>query len=76
MDQKGKRSTLGATVRAHDIKDKDSGIVACLRSGGIIPFVRSNVAQTTMTFDPNNRLFGQAIGVWDRKRSVGGSSGG
>ena len=76
MDQKGKRSTLGATVRAHDIKEKDSGIVACLRSGGIIPFVRSNVAQCTMTFDPYNYLFGKAVSVWDKSRSVGGSSGG
>ena len=76
MDQKGKRSTLGVTVRAHDIKEKDGGIVACLRSGGIIPFVRSNVSQCTMTFDPCNNLFGQAISVWDKSRSVGGSSSG
>jgi Asp-tRNA(Asn)/Glu-tRNA(Gln) amidotransferase A subunit family amidase len=50
FDQKGKRSTLGVTARAHDIKEKDCGAVAALRQGGVIPFVRSNVSQTTLTY--------------------------
>ena len=67
---------MGVTVRAHDIKEKDSGIVACLRVGGIIPFVRSNVAQTTMDWATVNHLFGRSKSIWDESRSVGGSSGG
>ena len=65
FDQKGKRSTLGCTVRAHDIKQKDCGIVSCLRTGGIIPFIRSNVAQTTMHWEPVNHLYGRSLNVWD-----------
>ena len=64
FDQKGKRSTLGVTVRAHDIKEKDCGIISCLRTGGIIPFVRSNVSQTTLNWDPVNHLYGRSKSVW------------
>ena len=64
------------TVRAHEIKEKDCGIVACLRAGGMIPFVRSNVAQMTMTWETHNFLYGRSLSVWNKERSIGGSSGG
>jgi Asp-tRNA(Asn)/Glu-tRNA(Gln) amidotransferase A subunit family amidase len=50
FDQKGKRSTIGVTVRAHDIKAKDCGAVAALRAAGMIPLVRSNATQMAFTF--------------------------
>jgi amidase len=76
FSQKGTRATLGCTVRAHDIKDKDCRIIDTLRNGGLIPFVRTNVAQTTMTWETVNHLYGRSTNLWDSGRSVGGSSGG
>lgn len=76
FDQKGKRSTLGVTARAHYIKEKDCGAISCLRQGGIIPFVRSNVAQVTLTFETHNNLYGRSISPWNPDRNIGGSSGG
>ena len=63
-------------MRAHDIKEKDCGIVSCLRTSGIIPFVRSNLSQTTMNWDPYNFLYGRSLSIWNQNRSIGGSSGG
>ena len=48
FDMKGKRTTIGVTVRAHEIKEKDCGIIACLRAGGMIPFVRSLSKRTAI----------------------------
>ena len=76
IDMKGKRSTMGVTVRAHDIKEKDSGMVACVRAAGMIPFVRSNVAQMTMSAESYNLLYGRSLNVWNVDRNIGGSSGG
>lgn len=76
FDQKGKRTTLGVTAHAHDIKQKDCGAVASLRKGGVIPFVRSNVSQTTLTYESYNYLWGRSLNPWNTKRNIGGSSGG
>ena len=76
FDQEGKRSTLGITVRAHDIKEKDCGMISCLRTGGLIPFVRSNAAQATLSEAPYNHLYGWSKSVWNDRRSVGSSSSG
>lgn len=72
----GKRTTLGLTIRAHDIKEKDCGLISCLKESGMIPFVRTNVSQMTMSFECNNYLWGRSINVWNKERCVGGSSGG
>jgi len=42
----------------------------------MIPFVRSNVSQLTMTFESTNYLWGRSINIWNKARTVGGSSGG
>lgn len=76
FDQKGKRTTLGVTVRAHHILEKDCGLVTCLKDAGMIPFIRSNTSQTTFIFEASNYLFGRSLSLWDSKRNVGGSSGG
>ena len=76
FDQKGKHSTLGCTSRVHEIKEKDCGIISCLRTGGIIPFVRSNVSHTTFNWEPVNYLYGRSLSCWDESKSIGGSSGG
>lgn len=73
---KGKMTTLGITARCHFIKDKDCGLIACLKEAGMIPFVRSNLSQVLMIFESNNFIWGRAKNVWDRTRTVGGSSGG
>jgi Asp-tRNA(Asn)/Glu-tRNA(Gln) amidotransferase A subunit family amidase len=56
--------------------EKDSSIITCFRNSGLIPFVRTNVPQLGMIFDCNNFLWGRSLNVWNKERSVGGSSGG
>ncbi len=42
----------------------------------MIPFVRTNVPQLAMIFDCTNYLWGRSLNIWDKNRTVGGSSGG
>jgi len=50
FNMKGKRTTIGVIARSHIIQEEDCGIITCLKESGMIPFVRSNVSQLTMTF--------------------------
>jgi fatty acid amide hydrolase len=73
---KGALLTAGFTSQSNYLIGNDSDIVAVLRSKGAIPFVISNVPQGMLTFETSNRLWGNAMNPWNRKRTTGGSSGG
>lgn len=76
VDMKGFASTIGATSR-YDFKYEDDGVVLhVLRKAGMIPFVKSNIPQLTLTMESVNPMFGRAVNPWDETRAVGGSSGG
>lgn len=46
----------------------------CLVSAGAVPFLRTNLAQTTMTMGAHNPIYGQTRNPLDPSRSPGGSS--
>jgi fatty acid amide hydrolase len=69
-------STLGLSARSTKVCTSNGEIVQCFINSGMIPFVRTNVPQFLMTFDCNNFLWGRSLNIWNRLRSVGGSSGG
>lgn len=42
----------------------------------MIPFVQTNVPQLGMATESGNFLWGRSLNPWNKKRAVGGSSGG
>jgi Amidase len=55
LDQSGALSTCGLACRAALRHDKDGLLVQLMRTGGAIPFVRSNVPQLLMMSETDNR---------------------
>jgi fatty acid amide hydrolase len=55
LDQSGALSTCGLACRAALRHDNDGLLVQLLRTGGAIPFVRSNVPQLLMMSETDNR---------------------
>ena len=55
---------------------KDSGLVRLLRDAGAIPFVKTNIPVTLLSFESNNDVFGIAENPHVKGYSPGGSSGG
>eukprot|EP00953_Heterococcus_sp_UTEX-ZZ885_P010553 6162-Heterococcus_DN1.PRE.6 len=76
LDQSGALSTCGLACRAALRHDKDGLLVQLMRTGGAIPFVRSNVPQLLMMSETDNRVFGRTDNPWKLSRTPGGSSGG
>lgn len=76
IEMKGFASTIGV-VSKYDRKFEEDGVLMQVaRKSGMIPFVRSNIPQLTMTFESVNNMFGRAVNPWDETRATGGSSGG
>ena len=73
---KGALQTGGITANSSYMIGYDSEIVATLRRKGAIPFVLSNVGQGLLSYESTNGLWGAAQNPWNRKKTVGGSSGG
>lgn len=42
----------------------------------MIPLIKTNLPQLAFNFDTNNFLWGRCLNPWNKKKSVGGSSGG
>ena len=55
---------------------QDCTLVQQLKREGAVPFVRTNVPQTGMSFDCSNPIYGATRNPLDTSRSPGGSSGG
>ncbi|XP_014651372.1 PREDICTED: vitamin D3 hydroxylase-associated protein-like [Ceratotherium simum simum] len=54
----------------------DCVIVKVLKSQGAIPFVKTNVPQTMISYDSSNVIFGKTLHPQNPKKSPGGSSSG
>ncbi|GAA5925240.1 hypothetical protein JCM1841_004693 [Sporobolomyces salmonicolor] len=54
----------------------DASLVRTLRRAGAIPFCKTNVPQTMLSFECANPLFGASRNPYDSSRTPGGSSGG
>jgi Asp-tRNA(Asn)/Glu-tRNA(Gln) amidotransferase A subunit family amidase len=73
---KGCVSTRGFAQYLGDIETEDAQCVATLRQLGAIPFARTNVPQSLMSFGCSNPIYGTTSGPYCKTRSAGGSSGG
>ena len=73
---KGQDATLGLYKLLDNPAKSDANFVKLLKHLGAIPFCRTNLPQTCISFECSNPLFGSTTNILDSKRSPGGSSGG
>eukprot|EP00760_Papus_ankaliazontas_P038302 PhM_4_TR9071/c0_g1_i1/m.56414 len=73
---KGCDTTIGNVSRAFDVSGEDAVIVSCLRRAGAVPFVKTNIPQTLLSFECDNPLFGRTTNPYSKHHTCGGSSGG
>ncbi|GAA5885605.1 hypothetical protein JCM6882_007491 [Rhodosporidiobolus microsporus] len=69
-------STIGFTHETNHPAADDAALVKVIRRAGGIPFVKTNVPQTMLSFECGNPLFGATTNPYDPARIPGGSSGG
>lgn len=72
----GYDSTIGMIKMAFRPKTRTAPVVEILRAAGGIPFVKTNVPQTLMTFECRNPVWGETSNPHKPGFSPGGSSGG
>ncbi len=76
FDTRGMVSTGGTEGRRSHRPEADATVVARLRGAGAILMGKTNTPELTLSFDTNNRVYGQTLNPHDTSRSPGGSSGG
>ncbi|MEJ8566295.1 amidase [Wenzhouxiangellaceae bacterium CH-27] len=76
LDTAGMISTGGTLGRAAFVPGKDATVVRRLRDAGAVLMGKTNTPELTLSFDTNNRVYGQTFNPHDLSRSPGGSSGG
>ncbi|CAL8307794.1 unnamed protein product [Lota lota] len=73
---KGYDSTCGLLGRLNQPALEDSVVVEVLKRQGAIPFVKTNVPQSLMSYECSNPIYGTSVNPHNPKKSPGGSSGG
>ncbi|NXR13602.1 FAAH1 hydrolase, partial [Semnornis frantzii] len=76
IDCQGHDSTVGFIKNINKPAAEDSVVVQVLKRQGAIPFVKTNVPQSLVSYDCRNLIFGQTYNPLLYTRSPGGSSGG
>ena len=69
-------STIGLIKYCFSPKLENATLVQQIINLGGIPFVKTNVPQTLMSFECSNPLWGATLNSYNEKLSPGGSSGG
>ena len=72
----GMPQTSGLVARSGYLSDTDAPTVGRLRSAGAIPLGVTNTSELCMWMESANRVYGRTRNPYDRRRTVGGSSGG
>ena len=72
----GYDSCIGYSAWINKPLPKDSGLVRLLRDAGAVPFVKTNIPITLLSFESNNEVFGICENPHVKGHSPGGSSGG
>lgn len=72
----GMPCTSGLVSRRGVRSTRDATAVERLRSAGAIPLGVTNVSELCMWMETDNRVYGRTNNPYDRRRTIGGSSGG
>jgi len=73
---KGMPHTSGLVSRKNIVAQEDATAVARLRKARAIPLGVTNVPELCMWFETYNKIYGRSNNPYNRRRIVGGSSGG
>ncbi|EMD31904.1 hypothetical protein CERSUDRAFT_119214 [Gelatoporia subvermispora B] len=73
---KGFDSCIGYSAWVGKPLQKDAPLVRLLRDAGAVPFVKTNVPITLLSFESNNDVFGATSNPHNEKYVPGGSTGG
>ncbi|XP_062437728.1 fatty-acid amide hydrolase 1-like isoform X2 [Rhea pennata] len=76
INYQGYDSTMGFVKNINNPAAEDSVLVQVLKRQGAVPFVKTNVPQSLISYDCENLIFGQTFNPLLYVRSPGGSSGG
>jgi Asp-tRNA(Asn)/Glu-tRNA(Gln) amidotransferase A subunit family amidase len=69
-------SCIGYSASVGNPIQKDSAVVRLLKDAGAVPFVKTNVPVTLLSFETSNDVFGVTTNPHNAAYSPGGSSGG
>lgn len=69
-------NTIGFTHAVGKPAAEDAFLVRAIKAAGGVPFVKTTVPQTMLSFEASNPLFGTATNPYDKLRTPGGSTGG
>ncbi|PGG98786.1 hypothetical protein AJ80_09470 [Polytolypa hystricis UAMH7299] len=73
---KGFDSSLGYSRLANNPAQEDGGVVKLLKDAGAIPYVKTNLPITLLSFESDNPIWGPALNPHSPAYSPGGSTGG
>jgi Asp-tRNA(Asn)/Glu-tRNA(Gln) amidotransferase A subunit family amidase len=73
---KGYDSCIGYSKWTKKPALQDSGLIRCLKDAGAIPFVKTNVPTSLLSFESYNDVWGRTTNPHNKDYSPGGSTGG
>ncbi len=73
---KGLAWSVGVWARRNLIADFDSTVVERIKAAGAIIMGKTNAPEVAMWLETYNHVYGRTLNPYDRRRGVGGSSGG
>ncbi|KAG6037308.1 hypothetical protein E4U41_005209 [Claviceps citrina] len=76
IDVEGYDSSVGASGNVRRPKTEDGVIVRLLKELGAVPYVKTNVPITLLSFESANDLWGRSTNPYNSRYSPGGSTGG
>eukprot|EP01087_Luapelamoeba_hula_P011554 TRINITY_DN3149_c0_g1_i1.p1 TRINITY_DN3149_c0_g1~~TRINITY_DN3149_c0_g1_i1.p1 ORF type:complete len:535 (+),score=43.39 TRINITY_DN3149_c0_g1_i1:887-2491(+) len=71
----GTDSTVGTSGNCF-LEREDAVLIQVIREAGAVPFTKTNVPQTMLSFETSNPVYGRTSNPWNLDRTCGGSSGG
>ncbi|KND91301.1 Acetamidase, partial [Tolypocladium ophioglossoides CBS 100239] len=76
IDVKGYDSTVGMTCKARHPRPEDGATVRLLKDLGAVPYVKTNIPITLLSFESANDIWGRSTNPYNSKYAPGGSTGG
>lgn len=76
LDVAGYDSTVGYSVNVGHLKTEDGPAARLLKDAGAVPYVKTNLPITMLSFESTNDVWGRTTNPYGPKYSPGGSTGG
>jgi hypothetical protein len=76
VNVKGYDACIGYSAWCKKPAAQDGGLIRCLKDTGAIPFVKTNVPTSLLSFESYNDVWGRTTNPHNKDYSPGGSSGG